>query len=95
MERWKFTTTTDVENLLEKEDISFPNRMFVDGQRAKNMHKGRFGLLCFSVNRIQTDWEICECDHINGDRTDDRRENVRCLTRKENKANYCKRSRAT
>ena len=71
--------------------ISFPQRMYVNGQQEKKnklMQRGRFGLLCFSVNRNQFDWEICECDHINGDKTDDRNEYVRWLTRKDNKANY-------
>jgi hypothetical protein len=84
-----------------RRSISFPQRMFVDGQAKKNkfINKGRFGLCCFSVNRNQTDWDICECDHMNGDPTDDRNENARWLTRKENKANYNnnrnKRTRAT
>ena len=42
--------------------------MFVDSPRVKNtrfMQKARFGLLCFSANRNQSDWDICECDHIN------------------------------
>ena len=70
--------------------IAFPTRMFADrppGEREKII-LGRFGLLCFSANRNQSDWEICECDHINGDPTDDRNENVRWLTRKDNKNNY-------
>ena len=86
----------------KRRNISFPQRMYVNGQREKKnklMQRGRFGLLCFSVNRNQFDWEICECDHINGDKTDDRNEYVRWLTRKDNKANYYnnqnKRSRAT
>ena len=69
--------------------IAFPTRMFVNrppGEREKII-LGRFGLLCFSANRNQSDWEICECDHINGDPTDDRNENVRWLTRKDNKNN--------
>jgi hypothetical protein len=72
----------------KRKNITFPRRMFVDGKKNKLMKKGRFGLLCFSVNRNQSYWDICECDHMNGDPTDDRNENSRWLTRKENKANY-------
>ena len=83
----------------KRRNITFPQRMFVDEKKKKLMQRGRFGLLCFSVNRNQSDWEICECDHMNGDPTDDRNENARWLTRKENRANYHnnrnKRTRAT
>ena len=78
--------------------IAFPTRMFVNrppGEREKIILE-RFGLLCFSANRNQSDWEICDCVHINGDPTDDRNENVRWLTRKDNtNNNRTRRSHAT
>jgi hypothetical protein len=75
--------------------IAFPKRMFVDGPPGERgtMSLGRFGLLRFSANRNQLDWEICKCNHINGDPTDDRNENVRWLTRKDNKTNNNNRTR--
>ena len=27
--------------------------------------------MCFSTNRNKNDWERCECDHMNGDCTDE------------------------
>ena len=44
--------------------------------------------MCFSANRDKSDWNRHECDHMNGDPTDDRDENVRWLTPAENKSNY-------
>jgi hypothetical protein len=32
--------------------------------------------MCFSANRDKLDWDRCKCDHMNGDPTDDRKENV-------------------
>ena len=44
--------------------------------------------MCFSANRDKSDWGNCECDHMNGDHTDDREENVRWLTPADNKNNH-------
>ena len=44
--------------------------------------------MCFSTNRNKNDWERCKCDHMNGDCTDDRNENVRWLTPANNRNNY-------
>jgi len=65
-------------------------RIFVDIPREerKQLPRGRFGLMCFSANRNKLDWDRCECDHINGDYTDDREENVRWLTPADDKNNY-------
>jgi hypothetical protein len=65
-------------------------RMFVDSlhESRKQLKRGRFGLMCFSANRDKSDWDRCECDHMNGDPTDDRDENVRWLTPADNKSNY-------
>ncbi len=71
--------------------IYIPRRMFVDGpceEKTKQQLRRRFGLMCFSANRNKEDWDICKCDHINGDCFDDREENVRWLTPKENKTDY-------
>jgi len=64
-----------------------PRRMFVNDQskKRKRVHRGRFGLMCFSANRDKSDWGNCECDHMNGEHTDDREENVRWLTPADNK----------
>ena len=35
--------------------------------------------MCFSANRNKSDWDRCACDHMNGDPTDDRKENIRWL----------------
>ena len=72
-----------------RKQVRIPRRMFVDRPREKNtklMHRGRFGLMCFSANRNKLDCDRCECDHINGDCTDDRRENVCWLTQADNKS---------
>ena len=61
--------------------------MFVNGE-SKQTLIGRFGLMCFSANRDKSDWDRCKCDHMNGDPTDDRKENVRWLTPADNKNNY-------
>jgi hypothetical protein len=73
-----------------RKTVVIPRRMFVDGprNRFKQFTRGRFGLMCFSANRDKSDWERCECDHINGDCTDDREENVRWLTPTDNKRSY-------
>jgi hypothetical protein len=75
-----------------RKSVAIPRRMFVDRPQEERIpmqiQKGRFGLMCFSANRNKLDWERCECDHINGDPTDDREENVRWLTPKDNKNNY-------
>ncbi len=65
-------------------------RMFVDRPWEERIQllRGRLGLMCFSANRNKLDWDRCECDHINGDRTDDREENVRWLTPADNRNNY-------
>ena len=65
-----------------------PRRMFVNGESKQIGIRGRFGLICFLANRNKNDWERCECDHINGDHTDNREENVRWLTPADNKNNY-------
>ena len=75
-----------------RKKVAIPRRMFVDRPRENGEStrppRGRFGLMCFSANRNKYDWDRCECDHINGDPTDDRKENVRWLTPTENKNNY-------
>jgi hypothetical protein len=72
-----------------RKSITIHNRMFVDRlQVSKCLYRGRFGLMCFSANRDKSDWNRHECDHMNGDPTDDRDENVRWLTPAENKSNY-------
>ena len=72
-----------------RKSIKIHNRMFMDRlQVKKQLTKGRFGLMCFSANRDKSDWDRCECDHMNGDLSDDREENVRWLTPSENKENY-------
>jgi len=71
----------------KRKQVRIPRRMFVNG-KSKKLPRGRFGLMCFSANRNKNDWDRCECDHINGDRTDEREENVRWLTPAENKSNY-------
>ena len=71
----------------KRKAVVIPRRMFVNGE-SKHLLRGRFGLICFSANRKELDWDRCECDHINGDPTDDREENVRWLTPKDNKNNY-------
>jgi hypothetical protein len=70
--------------------VAIPRRVCVDGpwDEGKKQQSGRFGLMCFSANRNKEDWDICKCDHINGDCFDDREENVRWLTPKENKTDY-------
>ena len=75
-----------------RKNITIPKRMFANSQRTmgKVLSRGRFGLMCFSTNRNKNDWERCECDHMNGDPTDDREENVRWLTPADNKNNYRK-----
>ena len=64
-----------------RKKVEISKRMFVDTpqEKTKQFLRGRFGLMCFSANRNKNDWERCECDHINGDHTDDREENVRWL----------------
>ena len=76
--------------------VLLPRRMSGDGPREENkkMLIGRFGLMCFSANRNKLDWDRCECDHINGDCTDDCEENVRWLTPADNKKNYYNKKRA-
>ncbi len=75
-----------------RKTITIPRRMFVDRlhEKHKCMQRGRFGLMCFSANRDKSDWDRCECDHMNGDPTDDReeKENVRWLTPADNKSSY-------
>ncbi len=73
-----------------RKQVVIPRRMFGDRpwKENKKLRRGRFGLMCFSANRNKNDWDRCECDHINGDRTDEREENVRWLTPAENKSNY-------
>jgi hypothetical protein len=75
-----------------RKNVTIPKRMFANSQRTerKSILRGRFGLMCFSSNRNKNDWERCECDHMNGDCTDDREENVRWLTPADNKNNYRK-----
>jgi len=65
-----------------RKTVVIPRRMFVHGKwkATKQISRGRFGLMCFSANRDKSDWDRCECDHMNGDNTDDREENVRWLT---------------
>jgi hypothetical protein len=70
-----------------RKSVRIPRRMFVNGE-SKKPPRGRFGLMCFSANRNKNDWDRCECDHINGDSTDDHEENVCWLTPTENKNNY-------
>jgi hypothetical protein len=71
----------------KRKQVRIPRRMFVNG-KSKKLPRGRYGLMCFSANRNKNDWDRCECDHINGDSTDDREENARWLTPAENKNNY-------
>ena len=74
-----------------RKTVVISRRMFVDiplEERPMQLPRGRFGLMCFSANRNKNDWDRCECDHINGDRTDYHEENARLLTPKENKNNY-------
>ena len=73
-----------------RKQVVISRRMFVDRPLEERMQllKGRFGLMCFSANRNKNDWDRCECDHINGDPTDDRKENVHWLTPVDNKNNY-------
>ncbi len=73
-----------------RKNVSIRRRMFVDRPLDENkaQQKGRFGLMCFTANRDKSDWDRCECDHINGDPTDDREENVRLLTPADNKRSY-------
>ncbi len=72
--------------------VKISRRMFVDRPQEERIPmqilKGRFGFMCFSANRDKLDWDRCECDHINGDSTDDREENVRWPTPKDNKNSY-------
>ena len=90
MESWKCITWAKRHLKVGRKAVSIPRRMFVDRPREENKQllRGRFGLMCFSANRNKLDWDRCECDHINGDYTGDREENVRWLTPKDNKNNY-------
>ena len=73
-----------------RKTVVIPRRMFVDRplDENKQQQRGRFGLMCFTANRDKSDWDRCECDHMNGDPTDDREENVRWLTPADNKRSY-------
>jgi hypothetical protein len=73
-----------------RKTVFIPRRMFVDRplDENKQQQRGRFGLMCFTANRDKSDWDRCECDHMNGDPTDDREENVRWLTPADNKRSY-------
>ena len=73
-----------------RKHTAIPRRMFVDRpwEENKQLQRGRFGLMCFSANRNKLDWDRCECEHMNRDKTDDREENVRWLTPADNKNNY-------
>jgi hypothetical protein len=57
----------------KRRQVAISKRMFVNSQWIeKKLPRGRFGLMCFSANRNKSDWDRCECDHMNGDPTDDR-----------------------
>ena len=73
--------------IVKRKIVTIPKRMFVKGKK-KQLLRERFGLMCFLTNRNKNDWERCECDHMNGDCTDDRNENVRWLTPAGNRNNY-------
>ena len=70
-----------------RKSVEISRRMFVN-RESKHTLLGRFGLMCFSANRDKSDWDRCECDHMNGDRTDDREENVRWLTPADNRKKF-------
>ena len=71
-----------------RKNITFPARMFVDGKEQKTFRLHRLGQMCFTTNRDKDMWRDNHCDHINGDKFDNRKTNTRWLNGMDNNKNY-------